>query len=50
MGHLKKGATGKFAKAIFFYLRDDPYSEAKTITSGRRCDLGDGEVLQFFPN
>ena len=25
VGHLKKGATGKFAKAIFFFLRGDPY-------------------------
>ena len=46
VGHLKKGENGKFAKAIFFFLRGDPYSKAKTITSGRRCSLGDGEGLQ----
>ena len=45
MGHLKKGAAGKFAKAIFFFLRGDPYSEAKSITSWRRCNLGDGKGL-----
>ena len=41
MGHLKKTATGKFAKTIFFFLRSDPYPMAKTITSGRRCNLSD---------
>ena len=46
VGHLKKGENGKFAKAIFFFLRGDPYSKAKTITSERRCNLGDGEGLQ----
>ena len=43
---LKKGATGRFAKAIFFFLKGDPYSKAKTITSRCRCDLGDREGLQ----
>ena len=46
VGHLKKVENGKQAKAIFFFLRGDPCSKAKTITSGRRCNLGDGEGLQ----
>ena len=46
VGHLKKGATGRFAKIIFFFLKGDLYLKAKTITSGRRCSLGDGEGLQ----
>ena len=46
MGHLKKGATGKFAKTIFFFLRGDRYSMAKTITSGRRYNLTDCKGLQ----
>ena len=29
VGHLKKGENEKFAKAIFFFLRGDPYSKAK---------------------
>ena len=29
--HLKKGENDKFAKAIFFFLRGDPYLKAKTI-------------------
>ena len=44
MGHLKKGENGKFAKAIFFFLRGDPYSKAKTITSACRCNLGDVNI------
>ena len=44
--HLKKGTTGRFVKTIFFFLKDDPYSKTKTITSGCRCNLGDGEGLQ----
>ena len=43
VGHLNKGENDKFTKAIFFFLRGDPYSKAKTITSGRRCNLDDGE-------
>ena len=46
MGHIKKGENGKFAKAIFFFLGGEPYSRAKAITSGRRCNLGDGEGLR----
>ena len=34
------------AKIIFFFLKGDPYSKAKTITSGFKCNLGDGEDLQ----
>ena len=45
-GHLKKEATGRFAKTIFFFLKGDAYSKAKTIISGRRFNLGDGESLQ----
>ena len=44
MGHLKKGENGKFAKVIFFFLRGDPYSKAKTITSACRCNLGDVNI------
>ena len=45
VGHLTTGSTGRFAKTIFFYLKGDPYSKAKTITSERRCNLRDGEGL-----
>ena len=47
VGHLSKGENDKFTKDIFFFLRGDRYSKAKTITSRRRCNLGDGEGLQI---
>ena len=43
VGHWKEGATDRFAKTVFFFLEGDPYSKT---TSGRRCNLGDGEGLQ----
>ena len=46
MGHLKKGASSKFAKTILFFLRSDSYSMAKRIISGCRCNLGDGAGLE----
>ena len=46
VGSLRKRTTGRFAKTIFFFLKGDPYSKAKTITSGLRCNLNDGEGLQ----
>ena len=47
MGYLNKGENDKFAKAIFFFWKGDPYSKGKTINSGYRCNLGDGEGLQI---
>ena len=35
MGHLKKGATDRFVEIIFFFVKGDPYSKTKTITTGR---------------
>ena len=46
VGHLKKGATDRFAKIIFFFRKGDPYSKEKALTSGRRWNLDDGESLQ----
>ena len=50
MGHLNKGENDKFTKVIFLFVRGDPYSKAKTITSGCRCNLDDGEGMQFLTN
>ena len=33
--NLKKVATGRFVKIIFFFLKVDPYSKAKAVTTGR---------------
>ena len=41
VGDLRKGTACKFAKTMFFFLRDDIHQKAKTITSGRRYNLGD---------
>ena len=46
VGHLKKGATGIFAKTIFYFLRSDPYSSSCAKVTGKRCNHGDGEGLQ----
>ena len=46
VGHLKKGATGRFAKTIFFFLPSDPYSNSSVQITGKRCNLGDGEGMQ----
>ena len=46
VGHLKKGATDRFAKIIFIFRKGDPYLKEKAVTSGRRCNLDDGESLQ----
>ena len=35
VGHLKKGATDRFVEIIFFFVKGDPYSKTKTITTGR---------------
>ena len=47
MGHLNKGENDKFTKVIFLFVRGDPYSKAKTITSGCRCNLDDGKGMQI---
>ena len=44
--HLKKGTSGRFAKTIFYFLRSDAYSSAWAKVTGKRCNLGDGEVMQ----
>ena len=46
VGHLKKGESGKFAKIIFYFLRNDPYSSCIATISEKRCNLKDGEGLQ----
>ena len=44
--HLKKGVSGKFAKTIFYFLRNANYSNCFAKVSGKRCNLKDGEGLQ----
>ena len=47
VGHLKKGTSGRSAKAIFYFLRSDAYSSAWAKVTGKRCNLGDGEGMQI---
>ena len=44
--HLKKGTSGRFAKAIFYSQCSDGYSSAWAKVSGKRLNLGDGEGMQ----
>ena len=44
VGYLKKVTTSRFAETTFFFLKGDPYSKTKAITTGCRCSLGDGDV------
>ena len=46
VGHLKKGKTGRFAKALFYFLRSDPYSKCHAKVTWKRCNLGDGDGFQ----
>ena len=46
VGYLKKGASGRFAKAIVYLLRSDAYSSAWAKVIGKRCNLGNGEGMQ----
>ena len=48
VGHLKKGASGRFAKTIFYFLRSDAYSSTWAKVTGKRCNLGDGEGMQVW--
>ena len=46
VGHLKKGTSGRFAKTIFYFLRNDAYSRAWAKVTGKRCNHGDGKGIQ----
>ena len=46
IGHLKKGKSERFAKAIFYYLRSHPQANCAAKVTGKKIYLGDGEGLQ----
>ena len=50
VGHLKEGVAGRFKSSILFYLKGDPYSKAKAITSGRNASLVMVKVCRFLSN
>ena len=45
VGHLKKGTSGKFAKLISYFLKNDR-SLCDVIIKGKPVNLGDGEGMQ----
>ena len=44
--HLKKCTSGRFAKTIFYFLRSNAYSSARTKVTGNRCNLGGEDGIQ----
>ena len=36
----------RFAKTIFYFLREDSYAECNVLTTGKEVNLGDGEEMQ----
>ena len=47
IGQLKKGKTGRYAKAVFYFLRANPMSTACITVTGKRVNSGDGQGLQI---
>ena len=46
VGHLKKEDSWKFAKTIFYFLKNYTYCNCYAEVSGKRCNLKDGEGPQ----
>ena len=46
VGHLPLGCSSKFAKTIFYFLREDEWSECKVILSGKPVDRGGGDACK----
>ena len=46
VGHLPLGCSGKFAKAIFYFLHVDQWSVCKVIMTGKPVNRGDGDGMQ----
>ena len=47
VAHLKRITSGRFAKAIFYFLRSDAHSSAWAKVTGKRFNLCDGEGMQI---
>ena len=46
VGHLPLVENGKFAKAIFYFLRADPYGKCNITVTGKAINLGDRDGMQ----
>ena len=46
VGHLPLGKDGKFAKAVFCFLRTDEYGSWNVFIKEKPVNLGDGDGMQ----
>ena len=46
VGHLPLGKDGKFAKAVFYFLRVDEYCFCNVLMNGNPINLGDADEMQ----
>ena len=46
VGHLPLGKNGRFAKTIFYLLKNDPCAVCNVYVSGKAVNLGDGDGMQ----
>ena len=45
--HLPKGASGKYAKTIFYFLRNDSVNVCKVKVTGKAVNLGDDKGMRI---
>ena len=46
VGHLRKGSSGRFAKTMFYFLRNDNYAKCCVKITGKPINLADSEGMQ----
>ena len=47
VGHLMKGKTGRFAKTIFYFLRESQYNRCNVRVTGKAVNQGDGKGMKI---
>ena len=47
IGHLLKGTSGKYAKTIFYFLRNDSVNVCKVKVTGKAVNLGDDKGMRI---
>ena len=47
IGHLPKGTSGKYAKTIFYFLRNDSVNVCKVKVTGKAVNLGDDKGMRI---
>ena len=47
IGHLPKGTSEKYAKTIFYFLRNDSVNVCKVKVTGKAVNLGDNKVMRI---